>query len=187
MGRMRWVLACVPLVVAATALGGGCAGARGTGPCAEDPSDCGLAPTIAAVSDQAGRERRRGSARRSTRAISRRRTRSGLAMRHARAAPANARNRSRKKRSPQAGAFPYKRPRDVKAIIGLTPGCTYGYWFVASNERGTVETEHEYFVAAGGEPGARKHVGASSASGPIAGSGTHASRRLEPTRLPEVS
>ena len=53
--------------------------------------------------------------------------------------------------------LPYKKTRNVKTTVHmLTPGCTYGYWFVATNGRGTVESEHQNFVAAGGEPNGPK-------------------------------
>lgn len=157
MGRMRWVLACVPLVVAATALGGGVAGARGTGPCAEDPSDCGLAPTITAVSATATAKKARLSA---TINPGDQQTAYEIWISYAPCqGGAGECPKPIQKEEVAGGSIPYKRPRDVKAIIGLTPGCTYGYWFVASNERGTVETEHEYFVAAGGEPRSPKACG----------------------------
>jgi hypothetical protein len=37
----------------------------------------------------------------------------------------------------------------AKLIMG-TPGCTYEYWFVASNASGTVESEHESVTSESG-------------------------------------
>jgi len=34
-------------------------------------------------------------------------------------------------------------------VRNVTPNCTYGYWFVAGNSSGTVESEHQGFTAVG--------------------------------------
>lgn len=38
----------------------------------------------------------------------------------------------------------------------LTPGCTYVYWFVATNYEGKAESAHESFTAAGGTSGPKE-------------------------------
>lgn len=46
------------------------------------------------------------------------------------------------------------RARTVRQRVrNLTPGCTYVYWFLASNKEGEAESSHESFTAAGGTPG----------------------------------
>jgi hypothetical protein len=43
----------------------------------------------------------------------------------------------------------------AKLIMG-TPGCTYEYWFVASNASGTVESERQSVTSTGGSPRPRE-------------------------------
>jgi hypothetical protein len=46
--------------------------------------------------------------------------------------------------------------RTVRAkLVMMTPGCTYAYWFVASNASGSVESEHQSVTALGGGHGPR--------------------------------
>ncbi len=45
----------------------------------------------------------------------------------------------------------------VKVTLGkLTPGCSYSYWFTATNSDGTVTSEPETLTAKGGSPGPKE-------------------------------
>ena len=155
MKRFSRFLACLAMGVAAMGASVADASAAKGGPCVEDPSDCGFAPVISGVSAKAMN------------------TTAGLMASinpgeqltsyevWLSYAPcqggAGECSKPVQKEVVASGTIPFKKERRVKAKVKmLTPGCTYGYWFVASNGRGTVESEPEFFTARGGDPNTPK-------------------------------
>lgn len=156
----RWLPAVTAmLILGAFGSAGAVVASANSVPCSEDPRDCGLAPTVSNVSVTANRAARATLS--SSINPGEQTTTYEVWISYAPCqGGAGECPKPIQKEEVASGSVPYKRTRSVRAKVGmLTPGCTYGYWFVASNGRGTVQSQTEYFVAAGGEPRGPKECG----------------------------
>jgi len=150
--RSTWLAAAgVTAMVSLGALGcvgTGVASAKGE-PCVEDPQDCGFAPTISDLAVNANRPTHVELS--ASIDAGDQKTAYEVWISYAPCqGGAGECPKPIQKELIASGSISYKKTRTVIGKVGmLTVGCTYGYWFVATNGRGTLESEHEYFVVGG--------------------------------------
>jgi len=143
MVRIALLLTCLTVLVAL--LAPTAASAR-EGPCSEDPADCGFAPTISGATVRAMKAKAGIAAFINP---GEQTTSYEIWISYAPCqGGAGECSKPVQQELLATGTVLYKRTRKVGSRVEtLTPGCTYGYWLIARNERGLVETEHAYFTA----------------------------------------